>query len=238
MFLKALLALLQLLKIELEDFAFDQSSFAAFFIVGKIGERRGSKPEKMFLVVGLGNFLLPSTRHNIGMMAVDWMIKNWQVPLKNDGKLGSLVGLANISTMDNTNTTPVKEMNLQNSSGTVAFLKPKGFMNLSGVPVAKAMKHYRIPISRLLVIHDDLDRKLGKVSVKNGGSSGGHNGLKSIIQCLGSSDFARIRVGIDRPDDRSQVSSYVLSSFTNQEFQTIDSEVMVLVSKLVTTLVN
>jgi PTH1 family peptidyl-tRNA hydrolase len=149
----------------------------------------------------------------MGMMAIEYLCKSWEISLKNDGKLQSLVGIASSNSDDG------------DSINTI-FLKPKGFMNLSGVPVAKALKHYKVPISRLVVIHDDLERKLGKVSVKNGGSANGHNGLRSIIQVLGRSDFTRIRVGIDRPDDRSQVSNYVLSNFTKQEYQVIEAEVM------------
>jgi peptidyl-tRNA hydrolase, PTH1 family len=151
----------------------------------------------------------------MGIMAIEYMCKLWGIPLINDGKLQSLVGVAESEIEDG----------FKSSSKTI-FLKPKGFMNLSGVPVSKAMKHYKVPLSRLVVIHDDLERKLCKVSLKNGGSANGHNGLRSIIQVLGRSDFTRIRVGIDRPDDRSQVSNYVLSTFTKQEYQVIETQVM------------
>ncbi|KAJ3103103.1 anaphase promoting complex subunit cdc16 [Phlyctochytrium planicorne] len=105
----------------------------------------------------------------------------------------------------------------------VLFFKPKGYMNFSGRPVLKACREYHIPISNVLVIHDDLERKLGLISPKTGGSTSGHNGLKSISLSLGSSDFSRIRIGVGRPTSRdpSVVGDYVLSKFSQIEVETL-----------------
>jgi PTH1 family peptidyl-tRNA hydrolase len=102
--------------------------------------------------------------------------------------------------------------------------KPQTFMNLSGLSVGRLVKKYKVALSDLLVIHDDLDIPLGKIRLRGGGSSGGHKGVSSIISSLGSEDFPRLRVGIGRPgagenpaQDGSGIISYVLGDFTPEE---------------------
>jgi PTH1 family peptidyl-tRNA hydrolase len=101
--------------------------------------------------------------------------------------------------------------------------RPGTFMNLSGKSVACLVRKQKIPLSDLLVIYDDLDLPLGKIRLRQSGSSGGHKGMNSIISTLGSEDFPRIRVGIGRPQGEKQsmsedaVVSYVLSNFTLPE---------------------
>ena len=100
-------------------------------------------------------------------------------------------------------------------------------MNLSGLSVSRLVKRFNIILSDLLVIHDDLDLPLGKIRIRQGGSSGGHKGIGSIITELGSQDFLRLRVGISRPvEDAGEISesgiiAYVLSDFTLEEKQVI-----------------
>jgi len=101
--------------------------------------------------------------------------------------------------------------------------KPRTFVNLSGNSVAGLVRKHDIPLSNLLVIHDDLDLPLGKIRLRRSGSSGGHKGMNSIISALGSEDFPRIRVGIGRPQAEEQsmsedaIVNYVLSDFSRQE---------------------
>ena len=101
--------------------------------------------------------------------------------------------------------------------------KPGTFVNLSGKSVAGLVHKHHIPLSDLLVIYDDLDLPLGKIRLRESGSSGGHKGMNSIISALGSEDFPRIRVGIGRPQAEGQsisedaIVSYVLSDFSPQE---------------------
>jgi PTH1 family peptidyl-tRNA hydrolase len=101
--------------------------------------------------------------------------------------------------------------------------KPGTFVNLSGKSVACLVHKHHIPLSNLLVIHDDLDLPLGKIRLRRSGSSGGHKGMNSIISALGSEDFPRIRVGIGRPQAEEQsmsedaIINYVLSDFSPQE---------------------
>lgn len=107
--------------------------------------------------------------------------------------------------------------------------KPGTFVNLSGKSVACLLEKYNIPTSNLLVIYDDLDLPLGKIRLRQSGSSGGHKGMNSIISALGSEDFPRIRVGIGRPQVESKPSNdeelivrYVLSDFSPQEEAAIE----------------
>jgi PTH1 family peptidyl-tRNA hydrolase len=105
--------------------------------------------------------------------------------------------------------------------------KPGTFMNLSGKSVAGLVHKHHIPLSDLLVIYDDLDLPLGKIRLRQSGSSGGHKGMNSIISALGSADFPRIRVGIGRPQTEGQsisedaIVNYVLNDFSPQEEATI-----------------
>ena len=152
----------------------------------------------MKLVVGLGNpgekYAL--TRHNIGFMAVDVMVsefnsQTWQK------KFNSLI----------------QSHLIKNSK--VLFIKPLTYMNLSGLAVKLAMNFYRISSENIVVFHDDIDIPLGTVKLKKGGGHGGHNGLKSIIDKVGQ-DFIRVRIGVSRPENKD-VSNYVLSEFSAPE---------------------
>jgi PTH1 family peptidyl-tRNA hydrolase len=105
----------------------------------------------------------------------------------------------------------------------LVLARPGTFMNLSGKSVACLVRKHKIPLSDLLVIYDDLDLPLGKIRLRQNGSSGGHKGMNSIISALGSEDFPRIRVGIGRPQAEKQsmsedaIVNYVLSDFSRQE---------------------
>ncbi len=111
----------------------------------------------------------------------------------------------------------------------VVAARPQTYMNLSGEPVGYLIKRFGIDFNNLLVIHDDLDLPLGKLRIRQGGGSGGHKGIESIVSCLGSQDFVRLRVGIGRPpatEDSSEISdadiiAYVLSDFTPDQKQII-----------------
>lgn len=102
------------------------------------------------------------------------------------------------------------------------MLKPETFMNLSGRAVAPFMEYYRLPLHQLLVVVDDLDLPLGSLRLRRGGSSGGHNGLKSIAGCLGTDQFARLKLGISRPPDPIRVIDWVLMRFTPSELVEVD----------------
>jgi PTH1 family peptidyl-tRNA hydrolase len=105
----------------------------------------------------------------------------------------------------------------------LVLARPGTFMNLSGKSVACLVHKHKVPLSDLLVIYDDLDLPLGKIRLRQSGSSGGHKGMNSIVSTLGSEDFPRIRVGIGRPQGEKQsvsedaIVNYVLSDFSRQE---------------------
>ena len=156
----------------------------------------------MFLLVGLGNpgTEYANTRHNVGFMAVDELVRRFSFPAFKS-KCKGLV-----------------------SSGTIAgekvvILKPETYMNLSGDSVLAACTFYKP--DKVIVFHDDMDLPVGKVKVKTGGSAGGHNGLKSIDSRIGP-DYERVRIGIGHPIDKSQVVDWVLHRFEKDDRQMIE----------------
>jgi PTH1 family peptidyl-tRNA hydrolase len=157
------------------------------------------------LIIGLGN---PGTgysgnRHNIGFMVVDRIISEHGFS-KPSLKFGGAVAEGTID------------------GEKVHVFKPLGYMNISGGPASEISRFYKIPLKNIITIHDDLDLPLGKLRVKRGGGSGGHNGLKSLDAHLGA-DYLRIRVGIGHPGDKDMVSDYVLSNFNKEELPTLDN---------------
>ncbi|CAG8511507.1 2650_t:CDS:2 [Ambispora leptoticha] len=111
----------------------------------------------------------------------------------------------------------------------LTLMKPSLLMNISGRSVSQAVKELRFSLSNIIVIHDDMERELGKISIKNGGSANGHNGIKSLIDCLKTNQFRRLRIGIGRPHSTSRshdvVSDYVLSHINSTEMQTYKLDV-------------
>jgi PTH1 family peptidyl-tRNA hydrolase len=95
--------------------------------------------------------------------------------------------------------------------------KPTTFMNVSGPPVAALLRYYDLDVSRLIVVHDELDIPFDTLKIKQGGGHGGHNGLRDIIAATGSNDFTRVRVGIGRPPGRQNAADFVLQDFSSTE---------------------
>ncbi|NDE89532.1 MAG: aminoacyl-tRNA hydrolase [Alphaproteobacteria bacterium] len=160
----------------------------------------------MWLVVGLGNpgSKYQNNRHNIGFMAVDEIHRHfafsvWKKKFQAELCEGTVTG--------------VEEK--------IILLKPQTYMNLSGDSVQAAAQFYKIPLSNIVVFHDELDVAPGKVKIKQGGGAGGHNGIKSIDEHMGPT-YWRVRLGIGHPDPRAPdkseiVSNYVLSDFAKAE---------------------
>ncbi|GEL73569.1 aminoacyl-tRNA hydrolase [Myxococcus virescens] len=163
----------------------------------------------MKLIVGLGN---PGReyerhRHNIGFMVVEALLSRARAEL-NQEKFAAKVGQGTLA------------------GERVLFVEPQTFMNLSGRSVAEAARFFKVPIADVLVIHDELDLPLGRLQLKAGGGSGGHNGLKSIVSSLGDEGFIRLRFGIGKPEGpnaRERVSGYVLSNFDDGERREMDA---------------
>lgn len=159
------------------------------------------------IIVGLGNpgAEYSSTHHNIGFMALDKVAAFYGATFKKSTRFNGEV--ANVRVNDKK----------------VYLLKPLTYMNNSGESVGKLSRHYKIDSKDILVIHDDMDLPLGKIRIRKNGSSGGHNGIKSIIAHLGSEEFNRIRFGIDHASgSHDDVIDYVLAPFTKREHETID----------------
>lgn len=158
------------------------------------------KPEDMWLIIGLGNpgDKYSGNRHNIGFMVADKiaddnMFPNFKSKFQGEISEGRIAGQK------------------------VALLKPQTYMNDSGQSVRKAADFYKIPPEKIIVFYDELDLAPGKMKIKQGGGSGGHNGIKSMDAHLGNKDYWRVRLGIGHPGDKSRVSGYVLSDFSKQE---------------------
>ena len=154
-----------------------------------------------WLVVFLGNpgLKYENTRHNAGFMTADALAKDKGVSI-NRSKYKALTAECVIG------------------DEKVLLMKPQTFMNLSGEAVAEAAKFYKIPPERVLVVSDDVSLPIGKLRIRQKGSAGGHNGLKSIISLLGSDAFPRIKVGVGAPPHPDyDMADWVLSVFKNQD---------------------
>ncbi len=166
----------------------------------------------MNLIVGLGNpgRGYANNRHNVGFICLNHFA--WKQGIRFDKKQGQArIGMGEVA------------------GSKVVVARPQTYMNLSGQSVSRLVKKFNINLDNLLVIHDDLDLPLGKVRIRQGGGSGGHKGVDSIITWLGSQDFLRLRVGIGRPTmppgsaelSEADIIAYVLSDFTPGEKQAI-----------------
>ena len=161
------------------------------------------------LLVGLGNpgAQYRGTRHNMGFMTLEALFE----------KLSLLPG-ASVEQISGTKFQCLLwRCFLPGSTAPWLAAMPQTFMNLSGDSVQPLMSWYRRSSRKLLVIHDELDLEPGRIKIKSGGGLAGHNGLKSIVQRLGTQDFYRLRLGVGRPPDRDNVISWVLGRFPAQE---------------------
>ncbi len=156
------------------------------------------------LIVGLGNIgeIYNNTRHNIGFKFLDAFAKKNNVEFNRfdfDGEYSIL-------TINDTK---------------IILLKPHTFMNLSGKSVIACMNFFKIKKDEILIIYDDKDLKIGDYKYKMSGSSGGHNGIKDIINVLGSEEFKRIKIGIGNKPLHMDLAKYVLSKFSKQELEVL-----------------
>lgn len=153
------------------------------------------------MIVGLGNpgSKYNDTKHNIGFMAVDRIVKNLDVNFTEDKNFKAEIGSDFIN------------------GEKIYFIKPTTFMNNSGISVKALLTYYNISIKDMIIIYDDLDMEVGKIRFRQKGSAGGHNGIKSIIAHLGTQEFDRIKVGIGRPNGRMTVINHVLGKFDKND---------------------
>ena len=160
----------------------------------------------LYLIAGLGN---PSgdyarTRHNVGFMVIEGVAKRWGVAWTYEKKFNARLARA------------------ERAERTALLCEPQTYMNSSGEAVGGVAEFYRIPVDRLLIVLDDADLPLGQLRLRPGGSSGGHHGLESIEQHLGTREYARLRVGIGRQSGAREITSYVLGRFNSTETPLLD----------------
>jgi PTH1 family peptidyl-tRNA hydrolase len=157
-------------------------------------------------IVGLGNpgdnYAL--TRHNVGFMVIDRLAESHGIAVAKKQAKG-FVGEGRIGNQK------------------VLLLKPQTYMNLSGESVRALMDFYKLKLEDMIVIYDDLDTEVGKVRLRYQGGAGGHNGIKSLIQHLGTETFNRIRIGISRPKPGADIAHYVLANFPKAEAIALDA---------------
>jgi len=160
------------------------------------------------LVVGLGNPgpAYAGNRHNVGFLVVDLLAERMSARFKSHRSRGEIV-----------------EGRLGGTR--VVLAKPRSYMNESGGPVAALTDFFKVPLERLVVVHDELDLPYGGLRLKLGGGDNGHNGLKSVRRSLGSGEFHRVRLGIGRPPGRMDAAAYVLRDFSSVERKGLDLEV-------------
>ena len=176
----------------------------------------------MYLIVGLGNpgKEYERTRHNLGFLVIDKLAEEERIVV-GSRECRSLIGRGEIEGQ------PVK------------VIKPQTFMNLSGEAVSclAAKHHLVLPADRLIVLSDDLALPIGRIRIRERGSAGGHNGLKSIIAALGSNEFTRLRMGIQPDHPISDSKRFVLDTFARSELETVD-EMIERAAKAVRTIIR
>lgn len=159
--------------------------------------------DDVYLIVGLGNpgLQYEKTRHNAGFLALDHLCK----------QRGEKIDRLKFKSLS---------LYTELAGKKAILLKPQTFMNASGEAVLQAMQFYKIPTERVVVIYDDISLDVGKMRVRRSGSHGGHNGIKSITQLIGSDAFARIKIGVgQKPNPDYDLADWVLSKFTQEEMQ-------------------
>jgi len=163
----------------------------------------------MYLIIGLGNpgDKYTFTRHNAGFLAIDYISQKQNIEVKKI-KHKALIGEGSIS------------------GEKVVLVKPQTFMNLSGESVRELKSWYKTENNKIIIIYDDVSMPVGSLRIREKGSAGGHNGIKSIILNLGTDEFPRFRLGINEKPDNYDLADYVLGKFTSEEqkimFDTFD----------------
>ena len=188
-----------------------------FDLFKKIEKQESSKTPITHMIVGLGNpgDKYKTTRHNAGFLALDFASKKWNCSITNS-KFEALTAEAVVG------------------GNRTLLLLPQTFMNLSGNAVGKAAKFYKIEPQNITVVYDDISLDVGKMRIRKKGSAGGHNGIKSIIENLGTDEFPRVKIGVGKkPHPEMDLADWVLSNFTKDEQDTLVKQFDDVVSALV-----
>lgn len=171
-----------------------------------------AQPQKIRMIAGLGNpgEEYAQTRHNAGFKAIDELARQANVTYWKNQAGAEVASIK------------VNDAEAEGGKREVILVKPQSYMNTSGGPISKLCAQYKVSIEELLVIHDELDIPAGDVRIKVGGGHAGHNGLRSIIDKMGSRDFSRVRVGIGNPPGRMPVADFVLKQLRSREAEDFD----------------
>ncbi|NMF56129.1 aminoacyl-tRNA hydrolase [Collinsella sp. KGMB02528] len=164
------------------------------------------------MIAGLGNpgEEYAQTRHNAGFKAIDELARQANVTYWKNQAGAEVASIK------------VNDAEAEGGKREVILVKPQSYMNTSGGPISKLCAQYKVSVEELLVIHDELDIPAGDVRIKVGGGHAGHNGLRSIIDKMGSRDFSRVRVGIGNPPGRMPVADFVLKQLRSREAEDFD----------------
>ena len=171
-----------------------------------------AQPQKSRMIAGLGNpgEEYAQTRHNAGFKAIDELARQANVTYWKNQAGAEVASIK------------VNDAEAEGGKREVILVKPQSYMNTSGGPISKLCAQYKVNVEELLVIHDELDIPAGDVRIKVGGGHAGHNGLRSIIDKMGSRDFSRVRVGIGNPPGRMPVADFVLKQLRSREAEDFD----------------
>jgi len=175
----------------------------------------------MYVIAGLGNTgaRYENTRHNLGFDAIDLLAEKYDIKV-NKLKHKALIGEGFIN------------------NEKVLLAKPQTYMNLSGESIREILEWYRVEPGNLIVIYDDADIPLGRIRVRPSGSSGSHNGMKSVIYNIQSDAFPRVRIGIGKAPEGMDMMNYVLGKFSPEERKIVDAAVSDAVDAAVTIIVS
>ena len=162
----------------------------------------------MYLIVGLGNpeNEYANTRHNMGFDVINQITKTTNIKVLKS-KFRALYGMGEIN------------------GKKVVLVKPQTYMNLSGESIIQFKKFYKISNKNIIVVYDDIDLEIGNIRIKPKGSSGTHNGMKSVIANLKTEDFIRVRVGIGKPENKEDIINYVIGPIPKREKEILEKSV-------------
>ncbi len=164
----------------------------------------------MYLVVGLGNPEpeYSQTRHNMGFDVINKLSEKYNIKVEKKG-LDSLYGTGIIE------------------NEKVILCKPQTFMNLSGDAIIKFIRFYKIDLSKVIIIYDDIDLNVGDVKIRKKGGAGTHNGMKSVIDNLGTTEFPHVRIGTGKPIEKTNLIEYVIGKLTKEEYEQLKEAINV-----------
>lgn len=162
----------------------------------------------MFVIAGLGNpgAQYHLSRHNVGFDTIDFLAAQYRLA-NFRAKHGALVSEGMIQ------------------GRKVMLVKPQSYMNNSGEPIKAILDYYRVDLERFIVVYDDIDLDIGKLRIRQKGGAGTHNGMRSVIMNLGAEGFPRVRIGIGRPPEGMDLVAFVLSRFSSEERQLVNTAV-------------